>query len=162
MFIVDHLLDILTGNEHRKTSRYVEEQKNLRKEDELLDAAFKDIQTASDPPEQASSSSSQDAAASAATTAALVKTAAAAAMGTPVKVEWDSLRSLADDGIDMSFLDSMKAEYDKQFDPAEQLKETAQLIADLKTEQDKRFATYSTVPSKAFILSLLTWTIFTD
>ncbi|CAB4054918.1 BRD7 [Lepeophtheirus salmonis] len=40
MFIVDHLLDILTGNEHRKTSKYIEEQKNLRKEEDLLDKVF--------------------------------------------------------------------------------------------------------------------------
>jgi hypothetical protein len=31
MYVVDHLLDILTGNEHRKTSKYIEEMKNLRK-----------------------------------------------------------------------------------------------------------------------------------
>jgi len=43
MYVVDHLLDILTGNEHRKTSKYIEEMKNLRKEDEILDKAFKDI-----------------------------------------------------------------------------------------------------------------------
>merc|ERR1712045_94457 len=43
MYVVDHLLDILTGNEHRKTSKYIEEMKNLRKEDDLLEKAFKDI-----------------------------------------------------------------------------------------------------------------------
>ena len=37
MSIVDHLLDILTGNEHRKTSKYIEEMKMLRKEDEVMD-----------------------------------------------------------------------------------------------------------------------------
>ena len=29
-FIVDHLLDILTGNEHKKTTKYIEEQKMIR------------------------------------------------------------------------------------------------------------------------------------
>lgn len=70
MNVVDHLLDILTGlfthyclftfspsavcllffvyffhsgNEHRKTSKYIEEMKALRKEDELLDNAFKEV-----------------------------------------------------------------------------------------------------------------------
>ena len=67
MNVVDHLLDILTGlfiyivclhfrlfvysffvcfssgNEHRKTSKYIEEMKALRKEDELLDNAFKEM-----------------------------------------------------------------------------------------------------------------------
>ena len=36
MYVVDHLLDILTGNEHRKTSKYIEEMKNLRKGKALL------------------------------------------------------------------------------------------------------------------------------
>ena len=42
MFIVDHLLDILTGNEHGKTSHYITEQKMLRREDELLDSTLVD------------------------------------------------------------------------------------------------------------------------
>ena len=29
-FIVDHLLDILTGSEHNKTTKYIEEQKMIR------------------------------------------------------------------------------------------------------------------------------------
>ena len=44
MFIVDHLLDILTGNEHRKTSHYIAEQKMLRKEDELLESTYNDLE----------------------------------------------------------------------------------------------------------------------
>ena len=44
MFIVDHLLDILTGNEHRKTSHYIAEQKMLRKEDELLETTYNDLE----------------------------------------------------------------------------------------------------------------------
>ena len=44
MFIVDHLLDILTGNEHRKTSHYIAEQKMLRKEDELLENTYNDLE----------------------------------------------------------------------------------------------------------------------
>ena len=44
MFIVDHLLDILTGNEHRKTSHYIAEQKMLRKEDELLESTCEDLE----------------------------------------------------------------------------------------------------------------------
>jgi hypothetical protein len=31
-FIVDHLLDILTGNEHKKTTKYIEEQKMIRQD----------------------------------------------------------------------------------------------------------------------------------
>ena len=44
MFIVDHLLDILTGNEHRKTSHYIAEQKMLRREDELLENTYTDLE----------------------------------------------------------------------------------------------------------------------
>ena len=44
MFIVDHLLDILTGNEHRKTSHYIAEQKMLRKEDQLLESTYNDLE----------------------------------------------------------------------------------------------------------------------
>ena len=44
MFIVDHLLDILTGNEHRKTSHYIAEQKMLRREDELLESTYTDLE----------------------------------------------------------------------------------------------------------------------
>lgn len=39
-FIVDHLLDILTGNEHRKTSKHIEEQKVLRGEEAAVASAF--------------------------------------------------------------------------------------------------------------------------
>ena len=46
MSIVDHLLDILTGNEHRKTSRYIEEMKMLRKEDEVMDRELKNVKPA--------------------------------------------------------------------------------------------------------------------
>ena len=42
-FIVDHLLDILTGHEHRQTSKYLEQEKMLRKEDEILEENLKVI-----------------------------------------------------------------------------------------------------------------------
>jgi bromodomain-containing protein 7/9 len=81
MCIVDNLLDILTGNEHRKTFGPIEEQKNIRLENALLDSAFENIPDVgafhpTDPEAQ-------------------------------VKVDVDSLRSLSQDGIDMSFLDNL-------------------------------------------------------
>ncbi len=36
-------MNILTLNEHRKTIKYIEEQKKLRREEDLLDATVKDI-----------------------------------------------------------------------------------------------------------------------
>ena len=83
MYVVDHLLDILTGNEHRKTSKYIEEMKNLRKEDELLDNAFKDIPITSEDKDDAENKAKKD-------------------------IDFTSLKSLEKDGIDMSFLESLQ------------------------------------------------------
>ena len=83
--IVDNLLDILTGNEHKKTSKYIEEQKLLRSEESLVKSAFN----------QASSNSSSN---------------GASPQGGS-SVDFDSLRSLAKDGIDMSFLESLQTQY---------------------------------------------------
>ena len=69
MYVVDHLLDILTGNEHRKTSKYIEEMKSLRKEDELMDKAFKEVENEVEE------------------------------VKVPSAVDFDSLKSLQDDGI---------------------------------------------------------------
>ena len=45
----------------------------------------------------------------------------------PSKVDFDSLKSLSDDGIDMSFLDSLKKEYEEN-DPEMQLSELSDLL----------------------------------
>jgi len=94
MFIVDHLLDILTGNEHRKTSHYITEQKMLRREDELLESTCEDLEVLEQPPTQDDQES--------------VKS-------DENQVDFDSLKSLnADLGIDMSFLDTLKKDYDNE------------------------------------------------
>merc|ERR1712141_659771 len=125
MYVVDHLLDILTGNEHRKTSKYIEEMKNLRKEDELLDNAFKDIPVNS---EDKQDTSKKD-------------------------IDFTSLKSLEKDGIDMSFLDTLqkycddqnvmgstdiKTEDTKPPEGLELLQTNAQLIDQLKIVQNER------------------------
>merc|ERR1712061_122175 len=69
-FIVDHLLDILTDQQHRKTSKFIAEQKMLREEESVVDEAFTDS-----------------------------------------KVDFDSLKSLEKDGIDMSFLGDLEKKY---------------------------------------------------
>ena len=61
-------------------SKYVEEMKSLRKEDELLDAAFKEVTDSSE-------KESTD-------------------------IDFTSLKSLQDDGIDMSFI-GMQFHFDK-------------------------------------------------
>lgn len=91
MFIVDHLLDILTGNEHRKTSHYIAEQKMLRREDELLESTYTELEEL----EQPQTKDGQD------------------AQSDSNQINFDSLKSLnADLGIDMSFLDTLKKDYD--------------------------------------------------
>merc|ERR1712223_2364719 len=127
MNVVDHLLDILTGNEHRKTSKYIEEMKNLRKEDELLDNAFKDIPVNSEDKQDASKKD----------------------------IDFTSLKSLEKDGIDMSFLDTLqkycddqnvmgstdiKTEDTKPPEGLELLQTNAQLIDQLKIVQNERLS----------------------
>jgi len=127
MYVVDHLLDILTGNEHRKTSKYIEEMKNLRKEDELLDNAFKDIPVNSEDKQDASKKD----------------------------IDFTSLKSLEKDGIDMSFLDTLqkycddqnvmgstdiKTEDTKPPEGLELLQTNAQLIDQLKIVQNERLS----------------------
>merc|ERR1719384_819005 len=41
-FIVDSLLDILTGTQHSKTTKHIEEQKLLREEEQFVSKTFKD------------------------------------------------------------------------------------------------------------------------
>ena len=112
MYVVDHLLDILTGNEHRKTSKYIEEMKSLRREDELMDKAFKDI------PEV---NSDED------------------------KIDFTSLKSLQDDGIDMSFLENLQTFVEtnvkeEKTEDLELLGANAQLIDQLKNVQNERLS----------------------
>jgi len=114
-FIVDHLLDILTGNEHKKTSKYVEEQKCLRAEESAVKAAFEGEAKAALDGE--------------------VKVEAAGS------VDFASLKSLADDGIDMSFLDSLQSLYaDIQASPASKLESNAALIETLRDAQHDRLS----------------------
>ena len=73
-FIVDHLLDILSGNEHKKTTKYIEEQKALRAEESAVRAVFEsDVNNE--------------------------------------RVDFEALKSLSNEGIDMSFLDSLQSQY---------------------------------------------------
>ena len=92
-FIVDHLLDILTGEQHRKTSKYIEEQKLLREEEtEISDALQADT------------------------------------------VDFTSLRSLENEGIDMSFLDDLQTRYNAGV----RLDQTAGLLESLRSVQYER------------------------
>merc|ERR1719188_1239986 len=103
MSIVDHLLDILTGNEHRKTSKYIEEMKLLRKEDELMDRELKTVKPAG--AEGKDGKEDEETAQDKGGEAAAPK---------KEKVDFQALKSLSDDGIDMSFLDSLRGKYETE------------------------------------------------
>merc|ERR1712241_1352038 len=96
-FIVDHLLDILTDQQHRKTSKFIEEQKMLREEESVVDEAF-----------------------------------------TGSKVDFDSLKSLEKDGIDMSFLGDLEKKYNNL--SSVKLETTAGLLEELRSTQHERLS----------------------
>jgi hypothetical protein len=114
-FVADHLLDILTDNEHRKSSNYLEEEKKLREEEEkLYPSESKAIVL--DPPTVDETSPSDS-------------------------VDFESLKSLSDVGIDVSFLDSLQQQFeDSNKTPLDQLNDTAALIEELKEVQLQRLS----------------------
>ena len=99
-FIVDNLLDILTGQQHSKTRQYIEEQKSIREEEKFVCESIQE------------------------------------------KVNFESLKSLEDDGIDMSCLDVLQKKYNEKVDV--KLEKTAALIENLREVQSQRL---SLVPS---------------
>ena len=99
-FIVDNLLDILTGQQHSKTRQYIEEQKSIREEEKYVSESIQE------------------------------------------KVNFESLKSLEDDGIDMSCLDVLQKKYNDKVDV--KLEKTAALIENLREVQNERL---SLVPS---------------
>ena len=100
-YIVDHLLDILTGDQHRKTSKYIEEQKMLREEEKEVNEAFQEKE----------------------------------------EVNFESLRSLENDGIDMSFLGDLQKQYNDSIDV--KLDATAGMIENLRNVQHERLSSVS-------------------
>lgn len=137
MFIVDHLLDILTENEHRKTSKYIEEKKNLRREDEMTEKVFEGAQSLGQQPPDKPTPTENDPVTE---TEPTIKKEA---------IDFESLKSLSEDGIDMSFLDNLKTEYNEtlkikeeepEIDPKVQLEATAQLIQQLRDVQHERLS----------------------
>lgn len=104
-FMSDHLLDILTNNQHRKESNYEEEERTHNSQ----------------------------------------------AGGTNQNIDFESLKTLEDDGIDMSFLDNLAKTLDskpqeddeeEQVDntPEGKLEKTAELISSLVAAQYERLS----------------------
>lgn len=71
--MVDNLLDLMTGGDHRRTKRVLEDRKRLREEEERIRQLMEPSAVPTQPP--------------------------------PVQVDFRSLRSLTDLGIDTGFLD---------------------------------------------------------
>merc|ERR1719438_648053 len=102
----------MTNNEHRKTSNYIEEMEELRKEDETLDNGVKETEKENE------------------------------------DIDFTALKSLQDDGIDMSFLDNLQKQYgennikqeEETVDNLELLRANAQLIDQLKNIQSERLS----------------------
>jgi bromodomain-containing protein 7/9 len=121
-FVGDHLLDILTNNEHRSNSKYAEEEKKLREEEN------KWLGKNGSP---AAKTTEDD-------------TSAVAAVPVDLKVDFESLKSLSDVGIDVSFLDSLQEKYQELSDnsniPLQNLTDTASLIGELKDVQYDRLS----------------------
>jgi Domain of unknown function (DUF3512). len=86
--MVDNLLDLLTGGEHRKTKRILEERRKFREEEErirqLLEGKAVSLQGMSDD-----------------------KLHSLSAFTSDIKVDFGALKSLSDVGIDMKFLDDV-------------------------------------------------------
>jgi len=102
-FIVDNLLDIVTGSEHSKITKYVEEQKLLRAEEKAVKTML-DIKEGPG-------------------------------------IDFDALKSLGNDGIDMSFLDTLQSQYAQyQTSPAGRLETNASLLENLRDAQHDRLS----------------------
>ncbi|KAJ9580096.1 hypothetical protein L9F63_004238 [Diploptera punctata] len=88
--MVDNLLDLLTGGEHRKTKRILEERRRLREEDERIRQMLEGKQVVMQgmPDDKMHQMAIQQ----------------------DVKLDFDSLKSLSDIGIDMKFLDTVEQE----------------------------------------------------
>ena len=99
-FIVDNLLDILTGAQHSKTNKFIEEQKSIRAEESFVNDSIQD------------------------------------------RIDFESLKSLEDDGIDMSFLNGLQRHYNELLDV--KLDTTASLLDNLRDVQNERLGS---VPS---------------
>ena len=95
-FIVDNLLDILTGAQHSKTTKYIEEQKSIREEERFVNDSLQE------------------------------------------RVDFESLKSLEEDGIDMSFLGDLQKNYNERVDV--KLEKTANLLENLREAQNERLS----------------------
>ena len=118
-FVADHLLDILTDNAHRAASNYLEEEKRLKEEDsKLLGNGSLPTKVIEDEETPTSAPPSNES-----------------------KVDFQSLKSLSDIGIVVSFLETLQQKYEEASDGGlDSLADTAGLISELKEVQLERLS----------------------
>ncbi|XP_015585010.1 bromodomain-containing protein 7 isoform X2 [Cephus cinctus] len=114
--MVDDLLDILTSGDHRKTKKFLEEQRRLREEEEkikhLLEKPLQDVNRNIPPVDK-------------------------------VKVDMDQLKSLSDLGIDVNFLENLEEELKLTEERAvlqNRLDDTSQMLGRLRQAQHERLS----------------------
>ncbi|KAK9753996.1 protein of unknown function (DUF3512) [Popillia japonica] len=110
VWLVDSLLDLLTGNEHGRTKKILDEHKKLREEEE----AVKVVLESSNKPQAPT-----------------------------VRVKLDDLRSLANDGIDVDFLETMEDDIktlETQQELQQKLDAMSQLLEKLHKVQFQRLS----------------------
>ncbi|XP_018050910.1 PREDICTED: bromodomain-containing protein 7 isoform X1 [Atta colombica] len=114
--MVDDLLDILTGGDHRKTKKFIEEKRRLREEEEkikhLLEKPMQDVNR---------------------NIPLLDK----------VKVDIEQLKTLSDLGIDINFLDNLEEDFKYSEERAalqSRLDDTSQMLGRLKQVQHERLS----------------------
>ncbi|XP_011069299.1 PREDICTED: bromodomain-containing protein 7 isoform X2 [Acromyrmex echinatior] len=114
--MVDDLLDILTGGDHRKTKKFIEEKRRLREEEEkikhLLEKPMQDVNR---------------------NIPLLDK----------VKVDIEQLKTLSDLGIDINFLENLEEDFKYSEERAalqSRLDDTSQMLGRLKQVQHERLS----------------------
>ncbi|XP_076762536.1 bromodomain containing 7/9 isoform X3 [Xylocopa sonorina] len=114
--MVDDLLDILTGGDHRKTKKFLEEKRRLKEEEEkikhLLEKPMQDVNRNIAPMDN-------------------------------VKVDIDQLKTLSELGIDVNFLENLGEELKLNEERAalqSRLDDTSQMLGRLKAVQHERLS----------------------
>ncbi|XP_011260222.1 bromodomain-containing protein 7 isoform X2 [Camponotus floridanus] len=114
--MVDDLLDILTGGDHRKTKKFIEEKRKLREEEEkiknILEKPIQDMNR---------NISTMD----------------------KVKVDIEQLKTLTEFGIDINFLDTLEEDFKYSEERAvlqSRLDDTSQMLNRLKQVQHERLS----------------------
>ncbi|XP_012275842.1 bromodomain-containing protein 7 isoform X2 [Orussus abietinus] len=113
--MVDDLLDILTGGDHRKTKKLLEEKRRLREEEEKIEHLLEK------PPRDADRNQKLD----------------------KVKVDVDQLKTLSEFGIDVNFLDNIEEELklsEERLALQNRLDDTSQMLGRLRRAQHDRLS----------------------